>query len=57
LAKRIAALVCEELQTADDKQTRVATLASAAHVAEDWERFRDEVPHTCHSVSLGREEG
>ena len=35
----------------------MAILASAAHAAEDWERFRDEVPHTCHSVSLGREEG
>ena len=35
----------------------MAILASAAHAAEDWERFRDEVPHTRHSVSLGREEG
>jgi len=57
LAKRIAALVCDELHTADDQTSLVAILASAAHAADDWERFRDEVLHTRHSISLSREEG
>ena len=33
------------------------TIMAVHESKESWERFRDEVPHTRHSVSLGREEG
>jgi hypothetical protein len=57
MAKVICTMMRAALPTVRDKEVVLAIVASAAHVDEDWKRFKDTVLRMAHNAVLDMTDG